>query len=138
MAWNSKSARVGQRVRVKCPHLGLDIDTLGYIIDITASSDGGWSDILVIFENGICEGFVYEEYSKLLQRSNSIDEVYAEYEFSNLENVRRDFERGYWKFSYKILNPRQAFSPENYYQIMDTGDSSRRRYYVIPTPKGDK
>jgi hypothetical protein len=78
--------------------LGNPVGTVGYTFnqydDFNSPDKLG---VQIIFPNGNYDGFSVHEQKDFL-KFLGFDEQYTNYEFKNVIQVSRDFDRGYWKW----------------------------------------
>ena len=89
---------IGRKYRLKVHCLGNDAGTLGYIFNQYQDYDypGEWG-VQIIFPNGQYDGFSHNEQENFLEYEG-YDRRYMGYNFTNVMQVSRDFDNGYWEF----------------------------------------
>jgi len=87
---------IGSRWILKVPCLGNPVGTVGYCFnEYKDFDDPNALGIQVIFPNGEYDGFSIKEQHNFLEYAN-YDMHYTDYKFTNVINVSRDFDKGYW------------------------------------------
>lgn len=89
---------IGDMYRVKVPVLGNNVGAIGVVFNEYPDYD--FPDLLgfqIIFPNGDYDGFSISEQVWLLEFYGH-DERFENYEFKNVMQVSRDFQKGFWKF----------------------------------------
>jgi len=89
--------KVGIKVTLKREMLGNPEGTVGYVFHIYPDYDGLGKGIEVIFPNGNYDGFSVTEQGLYLHVGDVVPE-YANYVFTNVMQVTRDFRANYWKW----------------------------------------
>ena len=91
----------GQKVELRVQCLGNPAYTPGYVVDVYKDfvhpSEEG---VMVIFPNGNYDGFSHEEQELFFcyEPEPRIDTLYNAYKFTNVIQLSRDFDKGFWKF----------------------------------------
>lgn len=89
---------VGQKVVLKKSMLGEPIGSVGYVYETYRDFDNpNLCGASIIYMKGGYDGFSAEEQSLYLEIGD-VDQRYSMYEFKNVNQVRRDYKNGYWKF----------------------------------------
>lgn len=93
-----KTSLIGAKFSISHPMLGNPAGSIGYVFAEYEDFDGeGGSGIQIIFENGNYDGFSVEEQELFLDYVGYVPE-YQSYEFTNVMELYRDFNAGYWKW----------------------------------------
>jgi len=91
----------GQKVELRTSCLGNPAYTTGYVVDVY--KDFTYPDkegVMIIFANGNYDGFSVEDQELFLRYDDEpiIDTLYNTYKFTNVIQLSRDFDKGFWKF----------------------------------------
>ena len=89
---------IGHKFALKWEMFGLPLGSIGYAFSEYPDFDDPMElGVQIIFQNGNYDGFGVEEQNMFLT-DLGMDERYANYNFTNVMQVTRDFNRGYWKW----------------------------------------
>jgi hypothetical protein len=89
---------IGDKFKLKQNMLGNSAGAVGYVFN--EYQDFDYSDkmgIQIIFPNGNYDGFSYDEQNLFLEYLEHSQEC-SHYKFTNVMQVDRDFQKGYWKW----------------------------------------
>jgi len=89
--------KVGMKVILKRGVLGNSEGTVGYVFHTYPDYDGLGKGAEIIFPNGEYDGFSVKEQTLYLEMGEVVP-VYADYVFTNVMQVMRDFHSNYWKW----------------------------------------
>jgi hypothetical protein len=90
--------RVGDKVMLRNAMLGNEKGTYGYVFNEYEDFDDPEKvGVQVIFPNGEYDGFSAEEQAMFLFWEGH-DIRFSGYQFENVIQVSRDFDKGYWKW----------------------------------------
>jgi len=91
----------GQKVELKVQCLGNPAYTTGYVVDVYKDfTDPKKEGVMVIFANGNYDGFSQEEQELFLHYEEEpiVHTPYYNYKFTNVIQLSRDYDKGFWKF----------------------------------------
>jgi len=91
----------GQKVELRVQCLGNPAYTAGYVVDVYKDFvDPSKEGVMVIFPNGNYDGFSHEEQGLFFcyDQHPEVNPVYNDYKFTNVIQLSRDFNKGFWKF----------------------------------------
>lgn len=89
---------IGHKYRLRREMLGLPMGALGYAFSQYPDFDDPLElGVQIIFQNGQYDGFSVEEQMMYLD-DLGVDDRYTDYNFRNVMDVTRDFQKGYWKW----------------------------------------
>lgn len=89
---------VGRKYRLKVNVLGNPVGTIGYVFNQYKDFDyPNETGIQIIFPNGEYDGFSVNEQDNFLEEMG-YDLRYIGYQFTNVMQVVRDFQNGYWEW----------------------------------------
>lgn len=89
---------IGSVWALKVPILGNPIGSIGYAFNEYTDFDDPFAlGVQIIWPNGEYDGFSKKEQEEFLEFIN-FNTNYADYKFTNVVAVSRDYDRGYWKW----------------------------------------
>ena len=90
---------VGQRVILNREMLGEHVGSIGFVYEVYQDFDySDLSAVSIIFQSGSFDGFSVKEQEAFLIPLE-VDSRYTMYNFKNVNQVWKDYQNGYWKFS---------------------------------------
>ena len=90
---------VGQRVILNREMLGEPVGSVGYVYEVYNDFDyPNLNAVSVIFQGGGYDGFSVKEQEAFLIPLE-VDSRYTMYNFKNVNQVWKDYQNEYWKFS---------------------------------------
>ena len=92
-------SKIGKKFKLKVDMLGNPRGSVGYAFN--EYTDFDWRDqtgIQIIFPNGNYDGFSMEEQKLFLEEVYERESKYTKYVFTNVMQVSKDFQKGYWNF----------------------------------------
>ena len=90
---------VGQRVILNREMLGEHVGSIGFVYEVYQDFDySDLSAVSIIFQSGSSDGFSVKEQEAFLIPLE-VDSRYTMYNFKNVNQVWKDYQNEYWKFS---------------------------------------